>query len=65
MVIFFQHQIPLRETNQIDRASRIAVKVINHLGDGAMRVMKVMRVFKLVHACQIETCFRQKFDAYF
>ena len=59
MVIFFQHQIPLRETNQIDRASRIAVKVINHLGDGAMRV------FKLVCACQIETCFCQKFDAYF
>ena len=47
MVIFFQHQITLIETNQIDRASRIAVKVINHLGDGAMRVM---RVFKLVCA---------------
>ena len=47
MVIFFQYQITLRETNQIDRASRIAVKVINHLGDGAM---KVMRVFKLVCA---------------
>jgi hypothetical protein len=43
MVIFFQHQISLRETNQNDRASRIAVNGINHLGDGAM---KVMRVFK-------------------
>ena len=59
MVIFFQHQITLIETNQIDRASRIAVNGINHLGD------EVMRVFKLVCACQIETCFCQKFDAYF
>ena len=47
MVIFFQHQITLIETNQIDRASRIAVNGINHLGD---EVMKVMRVFKLVCA---------------
>ena len=47
MVIFFQHQITLIETNQIDRASRIAVNGINHLGD---EVMKVMRGFKLVCA---------------
>ena len=47
MVIFFQHQITLIETNQNDRASRIVLNGINHLGDG---VMKVMRVFKLVCA---------------
>ena len=62
MVIFFQHQIPLIETNQIDRASRIGFKFINHSSN---EVMRVMRVFKLVHACQIATCFCQKFDTYF
>ena len=36
---FFQKQITLTETNQNDRVNRIAVKVINHLGDEVMKVL--------------------------
>ena len=41
---FFQKQITLTETNQNDRVNRIAVKVINHLGDEVMKVLGVQCV---------------------
>lgn len=41
---FFQHQNNLIETNQNDRADRIAVKVINHLGDGVMKMLGIQCV---------------------
>ena len=41
MNLFSKAQKNFIETNQNDRADRIAVKVINHHGDGVMRVFKV------------------------